>query len=83
MNAAISALWPHDDPLFDLNPPLCAVPVHPGGRPCPVEGLESIIEELQMLAMAASARRDARLGPGRYDWRTIAEDAGIRVVVPA
>lgn len=82
MDAAISALWPDDDPLFDLNPPLCAVPAHRGG-PCPVDGLEAIIEELQMLAMAATARRDARLGFHGYDWRTVAEDEGVRVVVPA
>lgn len=82
MHAAISVLWPHDGPLFDLDPPLCAVPAHPDG-PCPVEGLEAIIEELQLLAMASSARRDTRLGFDDYDWQTIAEDDGVRVVIPA
>lgn len=82
MDAAISPLWPDDDPLFDLNPPLCEAPSHEDG-PCPVEGLEAIAEELELLAVAASVRRDARLGIGAPMWEVIAEDAGVRVVIPA
>ena len=70
--------WPQDDPLFDLN---CRVPIHPDG-PCAVEGLEDIVEALQLLAVVSSARRDARLTATEYDWRTVAEDACVRVVVP-
>lgn len=85
MDAATSPLWSDDDPLFDLNatnPAVCLVPSHDDG-PCPVGGLEAIVEELEELAMAASARRDARLGRGEYDWKVIAEDHGVRVVIPA
>lgn len=78
MEAAAALSWPQNDPLFDLN---CRVVSHPDG-PCPVEGLEDICEELQLLAVIASARRDARLAVGDYDWRTIAEEGDVRVVVP-
>lgn len=82
MNATISPLWPQDDPLFDLNPPLCAVSSHLDGV-CPVDGLGAIVEELEMLAMAASVRRDARLAVGDHAWEIIAEDDDVRVVIPA
>lgn len=94
MNAAISPRWPEDDPLFDLNsppnpppnPPLdpsgCEAPSHPEG-PCPVDGLEVIAEELEMLALAASVRRDARLALGEHAWEIIADDDDVQVVIPA
>ena len=71
--------WPQDDPLFDLN---CQTVTHTEG-PCPVGGLEDIVDSLKLLAVVSSARRDARLMAPEYHWRTVAEDAGVRVVVPA
>lgn len=46
------------------------------------DGRRVIIEELQMLVTASSACRDARLALGDHDWRTVAEDAGVGVVIP-
>lgn len=82
MTAAIHPLWPDNDPLFDPTPPSCEAPTHLDG-PCPVTGLDVIVEELEMLAVAASVRRDARLGLGDHAWQVIAEDEGVRVVIPA
>lgn len=82
MNAAMPAISPDGDHLSELGPSLCVATLHPEG-PCRVAGLEAIIQELERLAMAASVRRDARLGAAEAGWEVVAEGSGVRVVVPA
>lgn len=69
-----------DDPPFDLEG-TCRAATHPEG-PCPVDGMEELIEELHLLAVAAGVERDARLAAAGHAWTTVAEDGGVRVVVP-